>query len=179
MMTTAKKTKMTAIDVPQTDAAANALLQEYGEHFNTLAKLEGGMNDALAKVKATFEELSAPHQERMKIIFLQLTSWGAAHRDRLTENGKSKTVQLPAGQVGWRLRPPSVRWVKGMKVEDIIAAIKNAGMRRFLRVKEEPNKDRMLEEPEAAALIPGVVIGSAGEDFFLSPFGAELAEPKP
>jgi phage host-nuclease inhibitor protein Gam len=177
-MKSAAKTKMSAINVPQTDAAANALLAEYGETYNTLAKMQADCDDALAKVKGAYETQALPHQEKLKTIFLQLTAWGAAHRDRLTENGKSKTIQLPAGQVGWRLRPPSVKWVKGLKIEDVVAAIKNAGMRRFLRIKEEPNKERMLEEPEAAKLIKGVVIGSAGEDFFVAPFGAELSEPK-
>lgn len=177
-MKSAAKTKMKAIDVPQTDAAADALLKEYGETYNILANLDTGMNDALAKVKATFEEQAAPYQERLKTIFMQLTSWGAAHRDRLTENGKTKTVKLPAGEVGWRNLPPSVRWKKGFKVEEIVEAIKAAGMRRFLRHKEEPNKERMLEEPEAAALIDGVIIGSGGENFFVAPFGADLAQPK-
>jgi phage host-nuclease inhibitor protein Gam len=177
-MKSAAKTKTQAIDVPQNDGAASELLAEYGETYNKLVAIEGGMNDALAKVKGTFEELAAPHNERLKTIFLQLTAWASAHRDRLTEGGKTKTVQLPAGNVGWRLRPPAVRWVKGMKVEDIVQAIKNAGLRRFLRIKEEPNKERMLEEPEIAAKIAGVVIGSAGEDFFVAPFGADLSEPK-
>jgi phage host-nuclease inhibitor protein Gam len=173
-----KKTAMAAIQVPQTDEEANALVAEYGEHFNAIANLQVGLDDALAKVKATFEEQSAPHQERLKTLFMQLTSWGAAHRKRLTEDGKTKTVKLPAGEIGWRNLPPSVRWKKGSKVEDIIAAIKAAGMRRFLRLKEEPNKERMLEEPEAAALIDGVIIGSGGENFFVAPFGADLAQPK-
>jgi phage host-nuclease inhibitor protein Gam len=178
-MKPAKKQTMTAIDVPQSDDAANALLAEYGECVTALANIETGLNDAAAKVKATYEAMAMPHEERMMIIFLQLTSWGAAHRDRLTDLGKSKTVQLKAGAIGWRARPPSVRWAKGLKVEDIVAAIKKAGMRRFLRLKSEPNKERMLEEPESAKLIPGVIIGSAGEDFFVAPFGAGLAEQAP
>jgi phage host-nuclease inhibitor protein Gam len=177
-MKSAAKTKMKSIDVPQSDDEANALLAEYGETYNKLVALEGGMNDALAKVKETFEGLAAPHQDRLKTIFIQLTSWGSAHRKRLTEDGKTKTVKLAAGEIGWRNLPPSVRWKKGFKVEDIIAAIKAAGMRRFLRLKEEPNKERMLEEPEAAAQIEGVIIGSGGENFYVAPFGAELSEPK-
>lgn len=173
-----KKTAMAAIHVPQTDDEANALIAQYGEHFNALADLQVGLDDALAKVKAVFEQQAVEHQESLKTLFMQLTSWAAAHRDRLTEKGKTKTVKLPAGEIGWRNLPPSVRWKKGVKVEDIVAAIKKAGMRRFLRIKSEPNKERMLEEPEAAALIDGVVIGSGGENFFVAPFGADLAQPK-
>lgn len=177
-MKSAAKVKMKTLDIPQSDEEANALIAEYGEHFNVITNLETGMNDALAKVKATFEEQAAPHQDRLKTLYMQLTAYGSAHRKRLTDDGKTKTVKLAAGEIGWRNLPPSVKWKKGFKVEDIIAAIKNAGMRRFLRLKEEPNKERMLDEPEAAALIEGVVIGSGGENFYVAPFGAVLAEPK-
>jgi phage host-nuclease inhibitor protein Gam len=174
----AAKTRTSALEVPQTDEAANALLAEYGEGYNAVARIDAGMNDALARVKASFEEQSKPLQERLKAIEAQLSGWAAAHRDRLTENGRTKTVKLAAGEIGWRALPPSVRWIKGMKAEDVVSAIIAAGMKRFLRVKYEPNKERMLEEPDVAKLIKGVVIGSAGETFFVAPFGAELSEPK-
>ena len=174
----AAKKKAPTIAVPQSDAAADALLKEYGDEFNLLVAHEAVMNAQLADAKASFERVAQPHQERLKTIFEQLQAWGAAHRDRLTDDGKSKTVLLPAGSIGWRNRPPSVRWKKGFKAEDIVEAIKKYGLRRFIRTKEEPNKERMLEEPDVAAKIPGVVIGSAGEEFYISPFGAELAEPK-
>lgn len=177
-MKNAAKKKAPAIDVPQTDEAADALLKEYGDEFTFVARRQADLDSALAKLKATYEELAKPHQERMNEIFEQLQAWGAAHRDRLTDDGKSKTVTLPAGAIGWRQRPPSVRWKKGFKADDIIEAIKKIGLRRFIRVKEEPNKERMLEEPELAGEIDGVIIGSAGEEFYVAPFGAELAEPK-
>ncbi len=177
-MKAATKKKAPAIAVPQTDAEADALLKQYGEVFSELGHWQANLNHALADVKASYEEGSKPLQERLNVLFEQLQAWGAAHRKRLTEDGKSKTVLLPAGCVGWRQRPPSVRWKKGFKVEDILQAIKDARLPRFIRVKEEPNKERMLEEPQLAASIDGVLIGSAGEEFFVAPFGAELAEPK-
>jgi phage host-nuclease inhibitor protein Gam len=172
------RTKAPTIVVPQSDDAADALLKEYGATVTLLEVIEARLDSALAGVKMHYEGEAKPHQERLKTMFKQLFAWGAAHRDRLTDQGKSKTVKLPAGAIGWRNRPPSVKWKKGFKVEDIVQAIKDAGMRRFLRLTSAPNKERMLEEPDAAAMIKGVVIGSAGEEFFVAPFGADLAEPK-
>jgi len=126
----AAKKKAPTIAVPQSDAAADALLKEYGDEFNLLVAHEAVMNAQLADAKASFERVAQPHQERLKTIFEQLQAWGAAHRDRLTDDGKSKTVLLPAGSIGWRNRPPSVRWKKGFKAEDIVEAIKKYGLRR-------------------------------------------------
>lgn len=175
---TAKK-KAPAIAVPQSDAAANDLLKEYGETANTLARNEADLSDAVAKVKATYETAAKPLQERLNTIFDQLAAWGAAHRTRLTEDTKSKTVLLPSGSIGWRFDPPSVRIRKGLKVDDLIATIKKAGLRRFLRIKSELNKERMLDEPDVANTIDGVRVGRGDEKFFVEPFGAQLAEPKP
>ena len=89
---------------------------------------------------------------------------------------KTKTVDLGAGIIKWRLRPPSVRLTK---VEDIIERIKALRLRRFLRVSIEVDKEAMRKEPAVARTIAGVSIGSEGEDFIVEPFEAELAEAAP
>ena len=179
MTKTAAKTKRPAFTAPQTDEEADQLLRDYGNTFNHVVKLEADMNTELARVKARYELAARDAQSRLSAIFDGLSAWGAAHRDRLTNHEKSKTVQLPSGSIGWRLRPPSVRWKKGLKAEDIVEAIKALPrMGRFLRTKVEPDKEAMLKEPDAAREIDGVIIGSAGEEFFVAPFGSELSEPK-
>lgn len=189
------KAKMPALDVPQDDSEADALLKTYGQDFNALSRLGATMNDQLADLKAQFEADAAPIKERMIVMEAQLTAYAAAHRKRLTDDGKTKTITLPAGVLGWRNKPPSVRFAKGLKAEDIVSNIraKIAGWRatrrvaetacadmaeHFIRTKEEPNKEAMLEEAQVATEIEGVRIGSAGEEFYMAPFGAELAESK-
>jgi phage host-nuclease inhibitor protein Gam len=190
------KTKMPALDVPQSDGAADDLLKTYGGHMNALARLQATMNDGLAKVKAEFEAEARPIIVEMTTIEAQLTAFGAAHRDRLTEGGKSKTITLPAGTMSWRAKPASVQFDKGLKARDIIhnirermetwakskkseVAILAAHAQEFIRIKVEVDKDAMLKHEDIATKIPGVTIGSLGEDFILTPFGAELAESKP
>jgi phage host-nuclease inhibitor protein Gam len=107
------KARAAALDVPQNDADANALLAQYGEAFNVVARLRSDMNDRLAAVKAKFETEAAPWQAQMQDIFSALNAYAGANRDRLTEKGKSKTVDMAAGAMGWRLNPPSVRLKRG------------------------------------------------------------------
>ena len=72
----------------------------------------------------------------------------------------------------WRLRPPSVA-VRG--VEAVLDQLRRLGLKRFIRQKEEVNKEAILNEPEAVSHVPGISI-SQGEDFVVTPFEAELAE---
>ncbi len=87
---------------------------------------------------------------------------------------KSKTVDLGVGTVRWRQRPPSVR-ITG-KAADLLARLKAMGFARFIRVKEEINKDALLGEPAIAAEIKGVSISSAGEDFVIEPVNQAISE---
>ena len=172
------KTKAPALDVPQTDEHADFLLECYGDAMRELALIQADMSAELAAVKAKHEASAKPFQDDLNSLFERLQAWGEAHRKRLTEDETTKTVKLPAGEIGWRMRPPSVSIRKGLKLDDVVARIKQLGLRKFLRVKVELNKDAMLEEPKRANTIDGVAVGSKGEEFFVAPFGAEIAEPK-
>lgn len=194
-MSAAKK-KMPAIDVPQDDAAADAILKTYGETANALTRLATAMNDEIADLKAEFEKQAGPLRENLQLMEKQLAAFAAAHRDRLTDKNKTKTVKMGAGEIGWRNDPPSVKWKSGFKVELIVSNIRGmiadlreaeeaeeierrAKLTTFLRVKAEPNKEAMLANPDLAKEVPGVRIVAGEEQFFLAPIGLELAETKP
>ena len=57
--------------------------------------------------------------------------------------------------------------------EAVLDALRRMGLKRFIREKEEVNKDAILNEPAAVAHVPGIAI-SQGEDFVVVPFEAEL-----
>ena len=98
--------------------------------------------------------------------------WFEANRDALTSGGKVKSAALTTGEIGWRMRPPSAR-ITGQ--DAVLDVLRRLGFGRFIRQKEEVNKEAILNEPEAVAHVPGIAI-SQGEDFFITPFEAELAE---
>jgi len=173
-----RKTKQAALEVPQSDEEADALLAEYGATFNTLARQQVRLDELLAKLKARAETKAKPLQESLSSIMVALNAYGAANRKRLTNGGETKTVKLPSGEIGWRTNPPSVKVKRGLKAEDLIASIRQLKLRKFLRLSVEVNKRAMLDDPEKAETIPGITIQKDVEEFFVAPFGAELAEPK-
>ena len=159
--------------VPQDAAQANDYIERIGVAQRKRERLETEMNDALAVVKARFEESGAPIKQEIEGLAQGLQTWAAANRDKLTCGGRVKFNKFAAGMLSWRARPPKVS-IKG--VADVTAALIRTKLKRFLRFKTEIDKEAMLKEPDVAGAIDGVTIGSAGEVFVIAPFESELEE---
>lgn len=166
------KTPAVAVNVPQSRESAAEAIAAIGRLNRNLARLEADMNDDLAQVKERHENAAEPLRQQLQALTQGVQTWAEANRDSLTQGGKVKTAALTTGELVWRLRPPSVR-ITG--AEAVLDALRRLGLTRFIRQKEEVNKEAILNEPEAVAHVPGIAI-SQGEDFVVQPFEAELAE---
>ena len=169
-----KKTRMRAanLPVPQSREEAAAMLQQIGTLNRQRARLEADMNDAIAAIKEQAEAQAQPLRDQAEAALEGLKLWAEANRQTLTDGGKVKFADLGTGRISWRFRPPSVRLTK---VEAVLEALKRLGLTRFIRTREEPSKEAMLAEPDTARTVPGVNIGTEGEDFLVEPFEVELA----
>lgn len=166
------KTKAVAVNVPQSREMAAIAITNIGALSRQLVRTESLMNDELASIKKGWEEAAEPLRAQIAALNQGVQTWAEANRDTLTQNGKVKTCALTTGEIAWRMRPPSVR-ITG--AEAVLDTLRRLGLKRFIREKEEVNKDAILNEPEAVAHVPGIAI-SQGEDFVVVPFEAELAE---
>ena len=173
----AKKTRLkstaAAYPVPQSMTEANGFINAIGIAQRERDRIQGEMNDRLAEIKAEFEDKAAPFKAEIEDFTKGVLTFCEARRDELTRGGKVKFHRFPAGEVNWRKRPAKVR-ITG--VDAVIERLKALKLGRFIRVKEEANKDAMLAEPEAAGSVEGIKIGSEGEDFVITPFETELEE---
>lgn len=171
------KTAGANLPVPQDDSEAREAIREIGDLNRDALRLEAEMNDKIAALQQQYGEKVAPIRELAAAKQEGLKMFCEVNRDRLTGGGKTKTHRFATGEVSWRLRPAKVT-VRGK--DAVIAAIKSAKLgKKFLRVKEDINKEAMLADATtraAASAIQGVTIGSDGEDFIVEPFETELAE---
>jgi phage host-nuclease inhibitor protein Gam len=165
------KSAAAAVTVPQSRDQASAYIAEIGALQRDLERLAADMNDELAAIKERHETNAQPQLDRIKALTSGVQIWCEANRDNLTQNGKVKTAALPSGEIGWRIRPPSVR-VTG--AEAVLDALRRASLTEFIREKQEVNKEAILASPEKVAGIHGIAI-TQGEDFFVTPFATELA----
>jgi phage host-nuclease inhibitor protein Gam len=159
------------VPVPTDMAGANVLLVRIGTIQRDMVLIQTALDESAAAAKARAEAEAKPLATELEGLIKGLQIWAEANRQALTDQGRSKTVQLPAGTIAWRQRPPSVRL---RDAAGVLVAMATLGLHRFIRTREEPDKEAMLREPLVAASIPGVSIGSAGEDFVVTPVAVTL-----
>lgn len=155
---------------PQNREECAAWIRDLGDLQRNLARLETQMNDEIAAITQSYQPRIEALKEQIAAKQTGIHTWAEAHRDLLTEHGRTKTANLVTGLVQWRLRPPSVS-IRG--VETVLENLKRLGLTRFIRVKEEPNKEAMLNEPDVVRGIAGVNIVTGVEDFVVAPFEQE------
>ena len=167
-MATKRIRKAAAIYACNSREEAQNAIKQIGDLQREHARRTTVMNDAIARIT----EAEAPQldelQQRISTLQDGVQTWCEANREQLC--GKSKTANLITGEVAWRIRPPSVR-VTGE--ESVIDLLKRMTLGRFVRTKEQVNKEAILNEPEAVASVPGIRVISGVEDFVITPFEVE------
>lgn len=158
--------------VPQTREQVTDAIAEIGRRQRDRDRIQAAMNDEIAAIKQRYEEQARPHAESINDLSKGVQTWCEAHRHELTDAGKVKTASLASGEIRWRTTPPSC----SIKAADkVMEALRAMGLGRFLRVKEEIDKQAILAEPEAVEHIKGITIKQR-EEFVIVPFETELEE---
>lgn len=172
MAKTATRLKAPAqIYVPQTKDDAAADIRKIGDVQRELARSSAEMNDAIAAITHNFQPRLDALNEQLKTLQDGVQGYCEAHRSELTDGGRVKTANLITGEVQWRQRPPSVS-VRG--VEAVIETLKRLGFAKFVRTKEEVNKDAILNEPSEVRGVAGITVVTGVEDFVITPFEREV-----
>lgn len=142
-----------------------------GDLQREYARIESDVNDQLANITKAVAPRVEGLRERIAVLQGGVQGWCEAHRVEIC--GKGKSANLVTGEVSWRQRPPSVQLAK---VDDVLARLRGLGLTRFIREKEEVNKDAILAEPAEVAGIKGIKVITGVEDFVITPFEVELGE---
>ena len=147
-------------------------IKEIDDLNRELERLAIEQNDSLAEITEKYAPLMNAVKEKLAPKQDAVQAWCESRRDELTNNGKTKTGTFNTGEVQWRQRPPSVG-IRG--ADSVLESLRTLGLVRFIRTKEEVNKEAMLNEPELAATVAGVTIKTGVEDFVITPFEQEVA----
>jgi len=161
-----KKDASGTVDVPEQghDDAGHPQAQR------ELLRVETEINDQVAEITAQRKDEIEALKTRIETLAGGIQTWCEANRVELLAGG-GKEVNLVTGLVKWRQRPPSVSIRSAQKVLD---TLRHLGLSRFIRSKEEPNKEAMLAEPQAVSGISGISIVTGVEDFVIEPFEVEV-----
>jgi len=170
-MAKAKLKSKAQIAVPQSRDEVAADIRQLGDLQRELLRTETLMNDKIAAIVADNQPLIDAVNLRIQNLQEGVQAYAEAHREELTSNGKVKFANLVTGVVKWQKRPPSVS-VRG--ADTVIATLKRLGLGKFVRTKEEINKEAILNEPEQVSGVAGIKIVKDVEDFVIEPFEQEV-----
>lgn len=157
--------------VAQSQDDVASTIRQIGDVNREIARLTADMNDEIAAITQRYQTLITPKQDRLLSMQKGVQTWCEANRDSLTNGGKVKSYGFITGHIQWRTRPPSCT-VRG--TEAVIDTLKRLGLGRFVRTKEEINKDAILNEPEAIAGVAGLSVVTGVEDFVIEPFEQQV-----
>lgn len=165
-------TRAANLPVPQSREEAQQSLSRYGLLQREIGRIQADLDDEVTALKEAAEAKSNPLQAEAAEIVEGLRIWAEANRNALTDGGRVKFADLGTGKISWRFRPAKVS-IRGADV--ILDTLRSLGFGRFIRTKEEVDKEAMLREADVARSVPGVSIGSAGEDFIVEPLTSQLS----
>ncbi len=170
-MATRIKSKTLAA-VPQSKDDCAGSIRTIGDVQREFERERAQMNDAIAATTAKHQPTLSALTERLDRLQAGVQAWCEANRTELcgADDRLGKTANLVTGEVAWRQRPPSVRIANADLVTETLLRM---GLGRFVRVKNECNKEAMLQEPNALRGIAGITIVSGVEDFIVTPFEAQ------
>lgn len=169
MATVAKIKAKAQAYAPQTLNDCAADIKKLGDLQRDFMRQRADMNDEIGAITKRYQPKLEAISERIETLQKGVQTYCEANRNSLTQDGKVKTASLVTGEVNWRQRPPSVG-IRG--VEAVLETLERMGLTRFIRTRQEPNKEAMLNEPDAVRGIAGITIVTGVEDFVITPFEA-------
>lgn len=171
-MAKAKVKSKAQIYVPQTKEDCAADIKKLGDSMRERIRIEANMNDEIAKITQKYQPYFEALSDRIDVLQNGIKTYCEAHREELTNGNKVKSANLVTGEVMWRVKPASVR----IKAADaVIETLKRLGLGRFVRTKDEINKEAILTEKDAVMGVAGITIVTGEEQFEINPFEQEAA----
>ncbi|WP_044469777.1 host-nuclease inhibitor Gam family protein [Mannheimia massilioguelmaensis] len=155
----------------QTRDDVEVAIKQIGDLQRQLEQTSIDQNNELAAITEKYAPILTALKAQIEPVQQAVQAWCESRRDELTQNGKTKKSSFNTGEVQWRQRPPSVA-VRG--ADSVIENLKTLGLVRFIRTKEEVNKEAMLNEPDIAGTVAGVTIKTGIEDFVITPFEQDI-----
>lgn len=171
----------TAVQETEPEAPTAPAVETYEEAVATdelIADLLAKRTEALAErdleIKRLVDKRTEYARESLAEImanFDALREYVFKHKKELLEDGKSSCALPGDALLKWYESGKAVVFKRGVKVDDVVQWLKSRKMRRYLRIKYELNKDRLLDEPEKAQEVEGVRIRESQELFAYTPRG--------
>ena len=150
---------------PKTLAAAEESIRKMAELQRQLQHIELTLIEEITPIRDYYEKKSKPLKEKIEDLQVGLQFWAEKNKADLI-NGKTRTAKLATGEVGWRMSAATVH----VAATNVIDSLKRLGLTKFIRTKEELDKNAILANPQGLESVKGLSIVRE-ETFWVKPFG--------
>jgi len=116
---------------------------EYAKCEYRKTALKAEMEVRIAAIRAEYEEPKALLDVAAEQIHDDIYNYAQLNP---AEFGDKKSIDLLHGTIGFRIGNPKVAWPKGTTDSAAVEFLEKQGLDLFIRVKEEPDKERILAE---------------------------------
>ena len=174
MAVPSKRVKSNAVpfSVPQTREQVDEAITRIGVLQRQRVRVHTDKDEKMAIINQEHKSRLEPLDVEIRQLQQGVQVWCESRRDDLTQGGKVKYHNFPAGTVKWQMPPPRVV-LKSVKAA--LDALFPRKLDKFIRVIQEVDKDAILAKPEAIAGIPEIRIEQK-EEFMVIPFETKLDE---
>jgi len=162
---TKSRIKKEVVVPPKNLIEATEYIRKIGEAQRQINKIASTLSEDIDKLKANAVAEAKAFEESVEGLFEGLYVYAEGNRLELTDDEKVRSVKVLNGQFGWRTNPPSVE-VKD--VEAALAELKRKGLKAYIRIKEELDKEEILKNQDIVDNLKTVSI-KQDEMFFVKP----------
>lgn len=173
-MAKAKKQKVaaTTVPIPVDDTDVERFIREIGAERRHCLRIAQNLSERVAALTVEAAIQAAKHKKRGEELFEGLKFYSEVHRARLCADG-GKTKRFAAGSISWRMTNPAVRL---KSIDGVLAELQSRNLNKFIRVKNEVNKEAILSWPAEVKDVPGISI-TQREEFVVEPDESVLDKP--
>lgn len=161
-----KKTVYTGVSQEEMEQA----FAEYAKADARQQKIQADMDVQMTKIREKWQEELSKLQEAKDKAFDVMQAFATENRTELFS--KKKSMDTVHGTIGFRLGTPKLKNQKGFTWASVTNLLKEF-LPAYVRVKEEPDKDKLLADRESEEVFPlfekvGVAVVQE-ETFFVEP----------
>ena len=170
------RVKAPAIDAPQNYEECALMIARFGQLQRERDLWWSAQQESVDEINLKYAAEIEPLSKEIAALAQGIQTYCEANRSDLC-GARTKSAWFPTGIVKWRLTPyaANVR-----KKDEVIAALKHAGLFNLIRKSEAVDKETILATPEMrerAARIDGITI-TRKEEFVIEPDSPNAPDQK-
>lgn len=135
----ARRRKAAALAVPETEAEAVAMLDQYVKDERTIRVAREACDRMVSQYQASRDSMIAEYEPAQKLRFAALKSWWEAGGK--ARAGAKRSADMAGAKIGFRVAPPTVVLDKGKTVAAVIAWLSRSAWCKTL-LRSTPTLDK-------------------------------------